>query len=161
MLVPGLPGPINLKLNFSSSVPPTDPRISNPALPHLNSAFRRGGYSEKTSEELTRALGVLALHGALQLAAQAEYREGGGVVGGAAPGAPASSQGPYGPSGLVAAAPGADRPVQGAGAMGAVACCCTRYGGGVSIGPLGRWPVVVWASGERPETFQNNGGSNE
>ena len=169
MLVPGLPGPINLKLNFSSSVPPTDPRISNPALPHLNSAFRRGGYSEKTSEELTRALGVLALHGALQLAAQAEYREGGGVVGGAAPGAPASSQGPYGPSGLVAAAPGADRPVQGAGAMGAVASTFPRASSppalpGLPLGPSLPLPVnnnsfglATAGKGSHPEKIPHTG----
>jgi RNA-binding protein Nova len=108
LFVPGLVGLINLKLNFSATVPPTDPRISNPALPHLNAAFRRGGYTEQASDELTRALGVLALHGALQLASHAE------------PAAPlaepsrALAEGPYGPAGLVAAAPGADRPFRAA-----------------------------------------------
>ena len=54
--LPNNGGLINLKLNFSSSVPPTDPRISNPAMLHLAQAFRRGGYTEKTSEELTMTM---------------------------------------------------------------------------------------------------------
>ena len=105
--LPSNGGLINLKLNFSSSVPPTDPRISNPAMPHLAQAFRRGGYTEKTAEELTHALGVLAVHGALQLATHSPevIRD----AGGAQPPENAVA-GPYGPTGLVAAAPGTDRP---------------------------------------------------
>jgi len=106
LYVPALSSLVNLKLNFSNSVPPTDPRISNPTLPHLNSAFRRGGYTEKDSDELTRALGVLALHGALQMATHPDYRT---EHNDTLPPHP-NSQGPYGPTGLVTAAPGADRP---------------------------------------------------
>jgi len=102
--LPNNGGLINLKLNFSSSVPPTDPRISNPAMLHLAQAFRRGGYTEKTSEELTHALGVLAVHGALQLATHSPE-----VTREAQP-AETTVAGPYGPTGLVAAAPGTDRP---------------------------------------------------
>ena len=76
-------------------------------MPHLAQAFRRGGYTEKTAEELTHALGVLAVHGALQLATHSPevIRE----AGGAQPPENAVT-GPYGPTGLVAAAPGTDRP---------------------------------------------------
>ena len=40
LVVPGGSGIVNLKLNFTSTVPPTDPRISNTALTHLHSAYR-------------------------------------------------------------------------------------------------------------------------
>ena len=71
---------------------------------HLAQAFRRGGYTEKTAEELTHALGVLAVHGALQLATHSPE-----VTREAQP-AETTVAGPYGPTGLVAAAPGTDRP---------------------------------------------------
>ncbi len=31
----------------------------------------------------------------------------------------------------------------------------------MSYGPLGRWPVIVWATGEQPVVVWDEGGSNE
>jgi len=41
--------------------------VTSQAMPHINHALRQAGHSETVSDELTRALGLLAAHGVLQL----------------------------------------------------------------------------------------------
>merc|ERR1711934_1243694 len=57
---------LRLTLNMHAPIPP-DPWVSSQAMPHINYALRQAGHSETVSDELTRALGLLAAHGVLQL----------------------------------------------------------------------------------------------
>lgn len=97
---------LNIKLNFQSSQPPTDPRIINQCLPHVNHSFRRSGYSEKVADELTRAMGTLSMHGVLQLTpTNPDMAD--PVFLPPPPQTPPhpANQGPFGPAGLVPAPP--------------------------------------------------------
>jgi len=107
--IPGHHSNLNIKLNFVSSVAPTDPRFTSQCLPHIHDNFRRAGYSDKVSDELTRAMEVLSFHGVVQLsptmnAEPADHSWGSHMN--PAPPHPANQQGPFGPSGLVPAPPG-------------------------------------------------------
>jgi len=66
---------LRLTLNMHAPIPP-DPWVSSQAMPHINYALRQAGHSDTVADELTRALGLLAAHGVLQLnqsAAKAEH----------------------------------------------------------------------------------------
>ena len=61
-------GHTNLKLTLNVHAPTApDPWVTSQAMPHINHALRQAGHSETVSDELTRALGLLAAHGVLQL----------------------------------------------------------------------------------------------
>jgi len=61
-------GHTNLKLTLNIHAPTApDPWVTSQAMPHINHALRQAGHSETVSDELTRALGLLAAHGVLQL----------------------------------------------------------------------------------------------
>merc|ERR1719319_1413808 len=69
---------LRLTLNMLSPIPP-DPWVSSQAMPHINYSLRQAGHSDTVADELTRALGLLAAHGVLQLtqsAAKAEASQG-------------------------------------------------------------------------------------
>lgn len=69
---------LRLTLNMLSPIPP-DPWVSSQAMPHINYSLRQAGHSDTVADELTRALGLLAAHGVLQLtqsAAKAEPSQG-------------------------------------------------------------------------------------
>merc|ERR1712013_861678 len=57
---------LRLTLNMLAPIPP-DPWVSSQAMPHINYALRQAGHSDTVADELTRALGLLAAHGVLQL----------------------------------------------------------------------------------------------
>jgi len=57
---------LRLTLNMHAPIPP-DPWVSSQAMPHINYALRQAGHSDTVADELTRALGLLAAHGVLQL----------------------------------------------------------------------------------------------
>jgi len=57
---------LRLTLNMQAPIPP-DPWVSSQAMPHINYALRQAGHSDTVADELTRALGLLAAHGVLQL----------------------------------------------------------------------------------------------
>ena len=114
LTVPGY-STLNIKLNFQSPQPPSDPRLVSQCLPHLNHSLRRSGYSEKVADEVTRAMGTLSLHGVLQmtptnpdLTAVATVTD--SVFLPPPPQTPpvntAAAQGPFGPAGLVPASTG-------------------------------------------------------
>ena len=119
--VPGYSS-VNLKLNFQSGQPPSDPRLVSQCLPHVNHSLRRSGYSEKVADEVTRAMGTLSIHGVLQLTPQMTGSAPAGDPGlstntGAdpvfippppqtqSPVNTTANQGPFGPAGLVPAPP--------------------------------------------------------
>jgi len=61
-------GHTNLRLTLNVHAPTApDPWVTSQAMPHINHALRQAGHSETVSDELTRALGLLAAHGVLQL----------------------------------------------------------------------------------------------
>jgi hypothetical protein len=60
---------LRLTLNMHSPTPP-DPWVSSQAMPHINYSLRQAGHSDTVADELTRALGLLAAHGVLQLTQQ-------------------------------------------------------------------------------------------
>ena len=61
-------GHTNLRLTMNMHTPiAPDPWVSSQAMPHINYALRSAGHSETVADELTRALGLLAAHGVLQL----------------------------------------------------------------------------------------------
>ena len=61
-------GHTNLKLTLNIHAPTApDPWVTSQAMPHIIHALRQAGHSETVSDELTRALGLLAAHGVLQL----------------------------------------------------------------------------------------------
>merc|ERR1719400_2381503 len=69
---------LRLTLNMMTPIPP-DPWVSSQAMPHINYSLRQAGHSDTVADELTRALGLLAAHGVLQLtqsAAKAEPSQG-------------------------------------------------------------------------------------
>ena len=109
--VPGY-STVNIKLNFQTPQPPSDPRIISQCLPHVNHSLRRSGYSEKVAEEVTRAMGTLSLHGVLQLLpTNPDLTSPDPVFLPPPPQTPptntAANQGPFGPAGLVPAPPSA------------------------------------------------------
>jgi len=57
---------LRLTLNMMTPIPP-DPWVSSQAMPHINYSLRQAGHSDTVADELTRALGLLAAHGVLQL----------------------------------------------------------------------------------------------
>merc|ERR1719430_1211742 len=57
---------LRLTLNIHQPTPP-DPWVSSQAMPHINYSLRQAGHSDTVADELTRALGLLAAHGVLQL----------------------------------------------------------------------------------------------
>merc|ERR1719430_874206 len=65
---------LRLTLNMMTPIPP-DPWESNQAMPHINYALRQAGHSDSVADELTRALGLLAAHGVLQLTQSAAKAE--------------------------------------------------------------------------------------
>jgi len=61
-------GHTNLRLTLNVHAPTApDPWVTSQAMPHINHALRQAGHSDTVSDELTRALGLLAAHGVLQL----------------------------------------------------------------------------------------------
>merc|ERR1719209_1291191 len=61
-------GHTNLKLTLNVHAPTApDPWVTSQAMPHISHALRGAGHSETVADELTRALGLLAAHGVLQL----------------------------------------------------------------------------------------------
>merc|ERR1719370_1556452 len=61
-------GHTNLRLTLNMHAPtPPDPWVSSQAMPHINYSLRQAGHSDTVADELTRALGLLAAHGVLQL----------------------------------------------------------------------------------------------
>merc|ERR1719211_269901 len=61
-------GHTNLKLTLNIHAPTApDPWVTSQAMPHINHALRQAGHSDTVADELTRALGLLAAHGVLQL----------------------------------------------------------------------------------------------
>merc|ERR1719499_1436168 len=69
-------GHTNLKLTLNVHAPTApDPWVTSQAMPHINHALRQAGHSETVSDELTRALGLLAAHGVLQLTQSAAKPE--------------------------------------------------------------------------------------
>merc|ERR1719153_128708 len=69
-------GHTNLKLTINMHAPiPPDPWVSSQAMPHINYALRQAGHSDTVADELTRALGLLAAHGVLQLTQSAAKQE--------------------------------------------------------------------------------------
>jgi len=54
---------------------PPDPWVSSQAMPHINYSLRQAGHSDTVADELTRALGLLAAHGVLQLTQSAAKQE--------------------------------------------------------------------------------------
>lgn len=65
---------LRLTLNMLSPIPP-DPWVSSQAMPHINYSLRQAGHSDTVADELTRALGLLAAHGVLQLTQSAVKAE--------------------------------------------------------------------------------------
>merc|ERR1719458_2048103 len=65
---------LRLTLNMMTPIPP-DPWVSSQAMPHINYALRQAGHSDSVADELTRALGLLAAHGVLQLTQSAAKAE--------------------------------------------------------------------------------------
>merc|ERR1719430_1997454 len=65
---------LRLTLNMHAPIPP-DPWVSSQAMPHINYALRQAGHSDTVADELTRALGLLAAHGVLQLTQSAAKAE--------------------------------------------------------------------------------------
>jgi len=65
---------LRLTLNMLSPIPP-DPWVSSQAMPHINYSLRQAGHSDTVADELTRALGLLAAHGVLQLTQSAAKTE--------------------------------------------------------------------------------------
>lgn len=57
---------LRLTLNVHSPTAP-DPWVTSQAMPHINHSLRQAGHSDTVADELTRALGLLAAHGVLQL----------------------------------------------------------------------------------------------
>ena len=113
LTVPGY-STVNIKLNFQSPQPPSDPRIISQCLPHVNHSLRRSGYPEKVADELTRAMGTLSIHGVLQLTPSNPDLSTVATVTDPVflpppPQTPpvntAANQGPFGPAGLVPAPP--------------------------------------------------------
>jgi len=61
-------GHTNLKLTLNVHVPTApDPWVTSQAMPHINHSLRQAGHSDTVADELTRALGLLAAHGVLNL----------------------------------------------------------------------------------------------
>merc|ERR1719402_1538875 len=88
---------LRLTLNMHAPIPP-DPWVSSQAMPHINYALRQAGHSDTVADELTRALGLLAAHGVLQLTqSAAKVEQGQQWAGEAAAQAQAAAQG-YGAS---------------------------------------------------------------
>jgi len=88
---------LRLTLNMQAPIPP-DPWVSSQAMPHINYALRQAGHSDTVADELTRALGLLAAHGVLQLTqSAAKVEQGQQWAGEAAAQAQAAAQG-YGAS---------------------------------------------------------------
>jgi len=65
---------LRLTLNMSTPIAP-DPWVSSQAMPHINYSLRQAGHSDTVADELTRALGLLAAHGVLQLSQSAAKTE--------------------------------------------------------------------------------------
>jgi len=114
LTVPGY-STLNIKLNFQSPQPPSDPRLVSQCLPHVNHSLRRSGYSEKVADEVTRAMGTLSLHGVLQMTPTNPDLSTVTTVTDSVflpppPQTPpvntAAAQGPFGPAGLVPASSG-------------------------------------------------------
>ena len=61
---------LRLQLNMHAPIAP-DPWVSSQAMPHINYSLRQAGHSDTVADELTRALGLLAAHGVLQLSQSA------------------------------------------------------------------------------------------
>merc|ERR1712127_554424 len=61
--------------NMHTPIAP-DPWVSSQAMPHINYALRSAGHSETVADELTRALGLLAAHGVLQITHKGIYAPG-------------------------------------------------------------------------------------
>jgi len=69
-------GHTNLRLTLNMHQPtPPDPWVSSQAMPHINYSLRQAGHSDTVADELTRALGLLAAHGVLQLTQSAAKQE--------------------------------------------------------------------------------------
>jgi len=69
-------GHTNLRLTLNMHAPtPPDPWVSSQAMPHINYSLRQAGHSDTVADELTRALGLLAAHGVLQLTQSAAKQE--------------------------------------------------------------------------------------
>jgi len=105
--LPGLSN-LNIKLNLISVQQPTDPRIINQCLPHLNNNFRHSGYTEKVADELTRAMCTLSMHGVIQFGTANNVEVSEPIF--LPPPPPQTpphpaNQGPFGPAGLVPAPP--------------------------------------------------------
>ena len=65
-------GHTNLRLTLNVQAPTApDPWVTSQAMPHISHALRGAGHSETVADELTRALGLLAAHGVLQLSQSA------------------------------------------------------------------------------------------
>lgn len=118
LTVPGY-STVNIKLNFQSPQPPSDPRLISQCLPHVNHSLRRSGYPEKVADELTRAMGTLSIHGVLQLTPTNPDLSSVATVTDPVflpppPQTPpvntAANQGPFGPAGLVPAPPSSSAP---------------------------------------------------
>merc|ERR1719402_1733853 len=61
-------GHTNLRLTLNVHAPTApDPWVTSQAMPHINHSLRQAGHSDTVADELTRALGLLAAHGVLQL----------------------------------------------------------------------------------------------
>jgi len=65
---------LKLTINMHSPIAP-DPWVSSQAMPHINYSLRQAGHSDTVADELTRALGLLAAHGVLQLTQSAAKQE--------------------------------------------------------------------------------------
>merc|ERR1711881_579750 len=65
---------LELTINTHSPIAP-DPWVSSQAMPHINYSLRQAGHSDTVADELTRALGLLAAHGVLQLTQSAAKEE--------------------------------------------------------------------------------------
>ena len=66
LTVPGYSN-LNIKLNFQSPQPPSDPQLVSQYLPHVNQSLRRSGYAEKVADEVTIAMRTLSIHGVLEI----------------------------------------------------------------------------------------------
>jgi len=60
-------GAMSLKLNFSPHMQTMDGRHITQCLSNINNSFRAKGYNDKAAEEITKAFGLLSMHGVLQV----------------------------------------------------------------------------------------------
>lgn len=60
-------GALSLKMNLNPHIPPTDARLMNQYLGHINNSFKAIGYDDKVADEVTKAFSVLSLHGVIHV----------------------------------------------------------------------------------------------